>query len=80
MGNKPICFWELASNNAEASVGILKKIINWEIKYDGKPNIYDIKTGERVNELDGIIFTLSVLIIMLFKNLKQFAGASRRQK
>lgn len=43
MGNKPICFWELASNNAEASVGFLKKIIDWEIKYDGKPNIYDIK-------------------------------------
>jgi len=54
----PVVFWELASNNAEASVEFFGKVFDWEFEKIPDTIIYgvDSRTGER--GITGGIFTL----------------------
>jgi predicted enzyme related to lactoylglutathione lyase len=55
----PICYWELASNNAEKSLKFFKQVFGWEFEYDKTIGIYETPTkGEPNSFVGGGIFTL----------------------
>ena len=59
MQKNPVCFWELASHNAEASVNFLKKVFDWDIESDKKLGIYRVPAGQSASSFNGGgIFTL----------------------
>jgi predicted enzyme related to lactoylglutathione lyase len=59
MLENPICFWELASHDAEKSVKFFEKVFNWKFQYDEKTTIFELPVGESAKELwGGGIFTL----------------------
>lgn len=59
MAKNPVCFWELASNDAEKSVYFFKKVFDWEIKYVEESGIHYILAEESSNAFKGGgIFTL----------------------
>lgn len=59
MQNNPICFWELASHNAEKSVKFFEKVFGWTFDYNEDIGIYEIPAGESsVKFWGGGIFTL----------------------
>jgi predicted enzyme related to lactoylglutathione lyase len=59
MSENPICFWELASNDAEKSVKFFENVFGWEAQYDEESGIHYFLTGESDNYFKGGgIFTL----------------------
>ena len=55
----PICFWELASHNAEKSVRFFEKVFEWDFKVNEKIGIYEIESGDQAELFSGGgIFTL----------------------
>jgi len=59
MSANPVCFWELASNNAQKSVDFFKNVFDWEIQYEEGSGIYYILSDESSNAFrGGGIFTL----------------------
>ena len=46
MQNNPICFWELASHDAEKSVQFFKNVFGWEFNYDENTTIHELPAGE----------------------------------
>lgn len=50
----PICWWELASHNADKSVEFLRTVFGWEAQLDQATSIYDVPT----EGLPGGVFTL----------------------
>jgi len=59
MQKNPVCFWELASHNAEATVDFLKKVFDWDIAFNKDIGFYTVSTGQNENAFfDGGVFTL----------------------
>jgi len=55
----PVLFWELASNDADASVDFFRTVFDWDIRMNDDIGFYTVKTGGRQDRVDGYIFTLS---------------------
>jgi predicted enzyme related to lactoylglutathione lyase len=59
MQKNPVCYWELASNDAEKSIKFLKEVFDWDVEYDEKTGIYEIPAGDSSNGFTGGgVFTL----------------------
>jgi predicted enzyme related to lactoylglutathione lyase len=59
MQKNPVCYWELASHNAEKTTDFLKKVFSWEPEYDEKSGIYEFAAGEEQKAFaGGGVFTL----------------------
>ena len=55
----PICWWELASHDADATVEFLRKAFDWTIDYDETVGYYRTLSGESAGSFGGgSIFTL----------------------
>ena len=55
----PVLFWELASNDQEASVEFFRGVFDWKIEYNERIKFYQVSTGGGSGGVDGYIFTLS---------------------
>jgi len=55
----PVLFWELASNDQEASVEFFRGVFDWKIEYNERIKFYQVSTGGGSGEVDGYIFTLA---------------------
>lgn len=59
MTHNPICYWELASHDAEKTAAFLKALFAWEITLDPRTGIFEIPAGEaRAHFSGGGVFTL----------------------
>ncbi len=59
MQKNPVCYWELASNDAEKSIGFLKEVFDWDVEFDEKTGIYEVPAGNAPNGFSGGgVFTL----------------------
>jgi len=59
MSNNPICYWELASHDAEKSVEFFEKVFGWKFEYDERTTIHEIVAEpEMLQMAGGGIFTL----------------------
>ena len=59
MNKDPVCFWELASHNAEESVRFFEKVFDWKFNYDENTTIHELPAGDAASEFwGGGIFTL----------------------
>ncbi len=54
----PVVFWELASNDAEASVEFFEEIFGWKIQKMPNTILYDVSSRAEDRGIDGGIFTL----------------------
>jgi len=54
----PVLFWELASNDQEASVEFFRSVFDWKIEYNERIKFYQVSTGGGSGDVDGYIFTL----------------------
>jgi predicted enzyme related to lactoylglutathione lyase len=54
----PLCYWELASHDAEKSVKFFECVFGWKFEYDKNSTIYDLRIDEDQKQLGGGIFTL----------------------
>ncbi len=45
MQKNPVCYWELASHDAEKSIRFLKEIFEWDVEFDEKTGIYEVPAG-----------------------------------
>jgi predicted enzyme related to lactoylglutathione lyase len=55
----PVLFWELASNDQEASVEFFRGVFDWKIEYNERIEFYQVSTGGKSGDVDGYIFTLT---------------------
>jgi len=59
MQKNPVCFWELASHDAEESVAFFEKVFEWQAQYDDRIGIYEFPAEEGANSFfGGGVFTL----------------------
>ena len=58
MSNNPICYWELASHDAEKSVAFFKKVFVWNFEYDANIGIHELPVANADDFKGGGIFTL----------------------
>ena len=59
MPSNPVCFWELASHDADKSVQFFKKVFGWDFNYDENTTIHELPAGDAASEFwGGGIFTL----------------------
>jgi predicted enzyme related to lactoylglutathione lyase len=56
--SNPVVFWELASHDAEASVGFFKEIFGWEIEKEQNTILYIADSRGEDQGVAGGIFTL----------------------
>lgn len=54
----PICYWELASHDADKSVQFFKNVFGWKFDYDKKSTIHDLQIDETLKPIGGGMFTL----------------------
>jgi predicted enzyme related to lactoylglutathione lyase len=61
MTQNPVCYWELASSNAEKSERFFHEVFGWNFEYDEKTTIYELAAGEGQKAFaGGGIFTLTM--------------------
>ncbi|MBA7685327.1 hypothetical protein ES703_93746 [subsurface metagenome] len=53
MQKNPVCFWELASHDAEAFVEFLRNVFDWDISLDRDLGFYTISEGQETNVFSG---------------------------
>jgi predicted enzyme related to lactoylglutathione lyase len=59
MQKNPICYWELASHNAEKSVKFFEDVFGWKFIYDKESTIHELPVENAQKEfVGGGIFTL----------------------
>ncbi len=60
MSNNPVCWWELASHDAEKSVAFLKTVFEWNLTFDEKLGFYVMPASESEKQAfgGGGVFTL----------------------
>jgi predicted enzyme related to lactoylglutathione lyase len=59
MQKNPICFWELASHDAEKSTEFLRKLFGWNLTFDTRLGFYTMEVGEERESFGGGgVFTL----------------------
>jgi predicted enzyme related to lactoylglutathione lyase len=59
MENNPIYWWELASHDAESTVGFLKKVFGWDIRFDEDVGFFTVPADQSHIDLHGGgVFTL----------------------
>ena len=59
MQKNPVCYWELASHDAEATVEFLKKVFDWQVEWDDRIGLYDVPAGNTSGSFaGGGVFTL----------------------
>ena len=59
MSNNPICYWELATHDAEESVEFFRKVFDWDFEYDDQTTIHEMVGEPEMFQLaGGGIFTL----------------------
>ncbi len=59
MQNNPVCYWEIASHDAEATIEFLNEVFEWEVEYDDVLGIYEVPAGKSDNGFaGGGVFTL----------------------
>ena len=59
MQGNPVCFWELASHDAEKSVKFFESVFGWKTQYDDKIGIYEFPAEEgAASFFGGGVFTL----------------------
>jgi predicted enzyme related to lactoylglutathione lyase len=59
MTSNPIYWWELASHDAESTVGFLKEVFGWDIRFDEDAGFYTVPADRSHSDLHGGgIFTL----------------------
>ena len=81
MPKNPVCFWELASHDADESVKFFKKVFGWKFHYDENTGIYELPAGDAAYEFwGGGIFTLRrpklpfLSIYILVEDIEEKAG------
>jgi predicted enzyme related to lactoylglutathione lyase len=59
MQKNPVCFWELASHDADKSVKFFRKVFGWKFQYDENTTIHELPAGDAASEFwGGGVFTL----------------------
>ncbi len=60
MSKDPICWWEMASHDADASVQFLNTVFNWNLAFDEDAGFYIMPTDESDKQAfgGGGVFTL----------------------
>ena len=60
MSANPVCWWELASHDADKSVAFLKKVFAWDLEFDEKLGFYVMpaSVGDKQAFGGGGVFTL----------------------
>ncbi|MDP8228894.1 MAG: hypothetical protein P9M15_05525 [Candidatus Electryoneaceae bacterium] len=58
MSENPICYWELASHNAEKSVEFFQKVFGWDFQKDADSPIHELPVVSVGDFKGGGIFTL----------------------
>lgn len=59
MTHNPVCYWELASHDAEKTAAFLRALFDWEITLDPRTGIFEAPAGEaRAAFTGGGVFTL----------------------
>ncbi len=78
MQKNPICFWELASHDAEKSVKFFEKVFVWKFNLNKDIGIYELPAGESSAKFwGGGIFTLQkaklpfLTIYILVENIEE---------
>ncbi|MBN2621438.1 hypothetical protein JXB22_10160 [candidate division WOR-3 bacterium] len=54
----PLCYWELASHDAEISVKFFEDVFGWKFAYDKNSTIHDLRINDTEKPFGGGIFTL----------------------
>ena len=54
----PICYWELASYDAEKSSKFFEAVFDWKFEYDKNSTIHELPVAEDQKPFGGGIFTL----------------------
>ncbi len=60
MSTNPVCWWELASNDADKTVSFLRKVFDWNLVFDEKLGFYVMTTDDNDKQAfgGGGVFTL----------------------
>jgi len=58
MSHNPVVFWEIASHNADESVAFLKKVFDWDIRFDDDLGFYQMPGDPSSGGIGGGVFTL----------------------
>lgn len=60
MAENPVCWWELASHDADKTVAFLKQVFDWDLKFDDRLGFYVMPSGEQDRAAfgGGGVFTL----------------------
>ena len=59
MESNPICWWELASHDAEETVNFLKEVFEWDIRFDENLGFFTVPGDPSHSDLrGGFVFTL----------------------
>ena len=59
MQANPVCFWELASHDAEKSVEFFESVFGWKTQYDDRIGIYEFPAEDGAADFfGGGVFTL----------------------
>lgn len=56
--HNPLCYWELASHNAEESTKFFENVFGWKFEYDKNSTIHDLQIDDTQKPIGGGIFTL----------------------
>jgi hypothetical protein len=72
MQQYPVCYWELASNDAERSVQFFHDVFGWTFEYDERSTIHELPAGDAQKAFAGggmrsfclyVIFSLAVPLL-----------------
>jgi uncharacterized protein len=60
MSTNPVCWWELASNDADKTVSFLRKVFDWNLIFDEKLGFYVMPADDEDKQAfdGGGVFTL----------------------
>lgn len=59
MKSNPVCWWELASHDAEATVDFLKHVFGWDVRFDENLGFFTVPGDRSHNDMQGgFVFTL----------------------
>lgn len=59
MANNPVCFWELASHDAEKTTQFLEAVFDWKAEWNSRIGIYEFEAGADAGAFSGGgVFTL----------------------
>jgi predicted enzyme related to lactoylglutathione lyase len=77
----PVLFWELASDDADASAEFFRQVFDWDVSFDEGLGFYQVPAGEACEHFSGgYIFTLEeaklpfLTVYILVEDIEAMAG------